>query len=261
MAALRGSTAGYAVLAGVLLLTGCTAGSPSTVETAGAPSVRASAPVESLLEGTTSASADPSREPAEGEPATLPPAPTAVPATASGTLTPDVLPAAGDLGPGWRTRVEGGDEEEGVGNGTAYQARDPREIVETTIPMGCARRSSSPVPRDVLQATYRHAGTGAYAVALRMRFSDATAAQRFAEIRGRDLEACRIQPDDPYSGAAAPVLVVSTGRDQQVARYEVVGESQTWLSALRIVDTDVLTVDSDAGPGTLDWQALGYEVP
>ena len=261
MAALRGSTTGAAVLGGVLLLAGCSAGSSSTGAIGDAASVRASAPVESLLDGSTSAPADSSREPALGEPTTLPPAPTTVPATTSGALTQDLLPVAGDLGPGWRTRVEGVDEEEGVGNGTAYQARDPREIVETTIPMGCARRSPSPVPRDVLQATYRHAGTGAYAVALRMRFPDSAAAERFAEVRGRDLEACRIQPDDPYSGAAAPVLEITSSPAQQVSRYELVGESQTWLSALRIFGTDVLTVDSDAGPGTLDWRALGYDVP
>lgn len=191
-----------------------------------------------------------------------PPAPTAIPDVSSGPLSAQALPAASDLGSGWRTRVEGADEEEGVGNGTAYQSRDPREIVETTIPMGCQRRSPSPVPSNVLQSTYRHAKSSSYAVALRMRFESAADAAQFAEIRAEDLQACRDQPDDPFSGAPAPVLEVAGPPDRQVVRYRLVGEEAVWVSALQLRGRDVLTLDTDARPiSRMDWDALGYQEP
>ena len=229
-------------LAGALLLTGCTSNPGATGDHgAAAPSV-----VEA-----TRRSALP-----------LPPQPTAVPQTSSGPLAPEFLPTPDDLGPGWQSRVEGADEEDGVGNGTAYQARDPDEIVETTLPMGCEVRSPSPVAQDVLQSTYQHTDTGAYAVALRMRFSSAAAAQEFAVVRGRDLQSCRDQPEDPYSGAPAPVLTVSSGPAWQNASYRLVGEQAVWVSALQIQDRDILTLDTDADPATLvDWDGLAFQEP
>lgn len=192
----------------------------------------------------------------------LPAAPSSVPASSSGPLVASILPTAQELGPAWRTRVEGTDLEEGVGNGTAYQERDPAGIVETTIPMGCARRTAASVPTNVLQATYRHEGTGAYAVALRMRFASATAARQFAAVRHADLEACRDQPDDKYSGAPAPVLAVARFGDQTSHRYRLVGEKAVWLNSLQRTGKDILTIDSDAKPAAvLDWEGLGHRIP
>lgn len=229
---------------GVLALAACSGDSGGVAEPSGAvPSVAASAPTTGAAE-------------------TLPSAPTTAPETSSGPLSSETLPTARELGSQWQTRVEGADEEEGVGNGTAYQARDPDEIVETTIPLGCARRSPSPVPRNVLQSTYQHADTGAYAVVLRMRFESAGDAQEFAQVRRGDLVACRDQPDDPYSGAPAPVLDVRGGADQQVTKYRLIGEKPVWVSALQVNGGDVLTLDTDADPTRLvDWEGLGFEGP
>lgn len=191
----------------------------------------------------------------------LPAAPTATPAASSGALTAHSLPAAKVLGPGWRLRVEGSDEEEGVGNGTAYQQRDPREIVATVLPMGCEERSSSSVPVNVLQSTYAMPTEDAYAVALRLRFDSTEHASQFADTLLDDLRTCGDQPDDPYSGAPAPVLVVIPAADTYTSSYQLVGESGVWTKAVRVEGADVLTFDSDAPPAAVDWSALGYQSP
>lgn len=190
----------------------------------------------------------------------LPAAPSEAPATSSGALTADSLPSPEALGPGWTVRVEGLDEEDGVGNGTPYQERDPREIVDTVLPMGCELRSPSPLPANVLQATYTLEGE-AYAVALRLRFDSAPEAAGFADALNDDLRACRDQPDDPFSGASAPVLTVSGGHSSFSSEYQVVGERALWVKAVRAEDSDVLTLDTDAPPATVEWSALGYQSP
>jgi hypothetical protein len=192
---------------------------------------------------------------------TLPTAPTGTPAASSGALTARALPAAKALGPGWRLRVEGSDEEEGIGNGTAYQERDPREIVDTVLPMGCEQRSAGAVPVNVLQSTYALPSDGAYAVALRLRFDSTAHSSEFADRLHDDLRACSDQPDDPFSGAPAPVLAVSPQDGSYTSRYQLAGENGVWIKAVRVEGADVLTFDSDASPGAVDWPALGYQSP
>jgi hypothetical protein len=115
------------------------------------------------------------------------------------------------------------------------------------------------VPQNVLQATYRHVRTGAYAVALRMRFETTEQAADFAIARSRDLQACRDQPDDRFSGAPAPVLTVGGKARLHSATYRLVGQRPVWLGGLQVQGTDVLTLDSDADPpDVLDWAGLGF---
>lgn len=208
-------------------------------------------PAQSSPEGTQA------RPPDSPEATALATLPTATPAATSGPLDAAAVPEPAALGAGWAYRVEGGDPDDGgPGNDTPFQARDPLEIVETTLPMGCERRSPSPAPLNVLQATYRHRASGSFAVALRMRFDDAADAGRFAQLRQDDLRACRDQPDDPYSGAPAPVLSVrEAAGGWSTARYRLVGESDIWTSGLVVRGTDVLTLDADADAGLLDWDA------
>jgi hypothetical protein len=236
---------GLALAAALLAVTGCTA------DPAGEPTA------------VTGPSSGLSTSPSTTTSASLPPAPTTPPPTTAGSLDSATLPEPGDLGPGWEYRVEGADPEDGAGNDTPFQQRDPDEIVETTIPMGCEQRSASPVPTDVLQATYGHPGSGRYAVALRMRFDSPEAAQEFADVRAADLQACRDQPDDPYSGAPAPVLDVTVATDefQTLATYQLLGEPETWTSAAAVMGTDVMTLDTDADPQSLvEWETIGYTV-
>lgn len=184
--------------------------------------------------------------------------PSTPPAATSGPLDSAALPAPEALGEGWAYWVEGSDPEEGLGNDTPFQERDAAEIVDVSVPMGCEQRSGSPTPRHVLQATYRHGRSGGFAVALRMRFDSDDEARAFAQARSADLATCRDQPDDPYSGAPAPVLAVTGTAGRLLAEYELVGEPGTWTS-LQVVDgTDVLTVDAGPdGPDLVDWSVLG----
>jgi hypothetical protein len=201
----------------------------------------------------------PAAAPADQDAASLlPAAPTTTPAATAGALTAQLLPLPAALGPGWRSRIEGSDEEEGVGNGTAFQQRDAREVVQTVLPMGCERRLPSPVPLDVLQSTYAHPEQQAFAVALRLRFPSPAEAAAFADILEVDLGTCRDQPDDPYSGEAAPVVRVSPGDAGYVSEYRLVGEEDVWTKAVRVEGSDVLTLDSDAPAALVDWRALGY---
>lgn len=201
--------------------------------------------------------------PAPPTPSTsLPEAPTTAPPATAGPLDSATLPEPDTVGPGWEYRVEGADPEDGVGNGSPFQARDPEEIVMATIPMGCEVRSESPVPEDVLQATYAHPDSGSYAVALRMRFDSPEAADEFAEVRAADLATCQDQPDDPYSGAPAPVLETSSQGSRTTTAYRLVGEPDTWHSVATATGTDVLTFDTDADPMALvDWAGIGYQLP
>lgn len=244
---------GLLVGAGLAVLSGCSAG------------VATEAPIpEPLASSATS--------PAPGAPPTSQPSPaSSAPAAAtagqpprasSGALDSATVPAPSDLGPGWVSRVEGEDAEEGPGNGTPYQERDPAEIVQTTIPLGCAKRSSSPVPVNVLQATYTHPGTGSYAVVLRMRFESAARARRFVDVRHRDLAACRRQPDDRYSGAAAPVRAMDSVAGRTTATYRLLGEKVPWHTGAQVQGRDVVTLDTNPQPVSLvAWQALGFLAP
>jgi hypothetical protein len=194
--------------------------------------------------------------------ASLPAAPTSAPPVSAGPLDSATLPEPDALGPGWEYRVEGADPEDGAGNGSPFQQRDPDEIVVATIPMGCEARSPSPVPENVLQATYAHPGSGSYAVALRMRFGSPEAADEFAAVRAADLATCRDQPDDPYSGAPAPVLESSIEGSRTTTTYRLVGEPDTWYGLALVAGRDVLTIDTDADPtGLVDWFGAGMPLP
>jgi hypothetical protein len=223
------------VLLGAVLLipAGCTSGSPGVPES-----------------GSSAAQGD-----------TLPPPPTLTPAATSGPLDAATLPEATTLGPGWSYRVEGADLEDGTGNDSPFQERDPEEIVLYTIPMGCEVRSETPVPRNVLQATYGHEESGSFAVALRLRFADDQEAEQFAADRVADLRTCSAQPDDPFSGAEAPVVRVSEDGERSLVEYRLPGDPTTWHSAATVVGSDVVTLDSDADPALVDWGALGYQSP
>ncbi len=243
----------------LLLLVGCsgtsTVEAPVSVAALGStsqPGVASSAP-----SGSSSVAADLSRDPLVlSEPAV----PT--PRSSSGALDSATVPAASALGPGWAARVEGDNVEEGPGNGTPYQERDPADVVQATIPLGCARRSGSPVPRNVLQATYRHPSSGAYAVVLRMRFASRAQARRFVALRHADLVACERQPDDPYSGAPAPVRAAVAEGHRTIARYVLAGERLSWRTGARVDGRDVLTLDSDARPvQRVSWEELGFLSP
>ena len=227
----------------ILLTTaGCTGTPPAPVaSTAAASSPTAAAPVAS---SSAAATGDPD------------PPGTSAPATTSGDLTSRELPAPDEVGRGWGYRIEGSDKEDGPGNGSPYQERDPGEVATTTLPLGCQQRSALPQPASVLQATYR-TEDDTYAVALRLRFDSAAQARQFKDDREADLRACLGQPDDPYSGTAAPVQSVDSSSRMTRTTYQYPGDDRPWTSLLVHAGADVLTVDANpAKPSQVKWVEL-----
>jgi hypothetical protein len=227
----------------ILLTTGgCTGTPPAPVATgAAASSATAATPIASA---STSATRDPD------------PPGTSAPAKTSGDLTSTELPAPDEVGRGWMYRIEGSDNEDGPGNGSPYQERDPGEVATTTLPLGCQQRSALPRPARVLQATYR-SEDATYAVALRLRFDSAAQARQFKDNRDADLRACLGQPDDPYSGTAAPVQSVDTSPRTTRTTYQYPGDARPWTSLLVHAEADVLTLDANpAEPNEVKWTEL-----
>ena len=65
------------------------------------------------------------------------------------------FPTPRQLGAGWRYAVDPGSAEEGyAGNGTPALARNPQEVVQTAVPLGCARGSAMPTPTHALEVDY-----------------------------------------------------------------------------------------------------------
>lgn len=87
-----------------------------------------------------------------------PPIP-APPATTSGPLTKANLPAAGEIGPAFAVYVEPDDAEEGLrSNGASVRFRDPQEVAQGIVPLGCPgldELEPLPVPSHALERTYR----------------------------------------------------------------------------------------------------------
>ena len=78
------------------------------------------------------------------------------PATTSGPLSKRSFPTPRQLGAGWRYAVDPGSAEEGyAGNGTPALARNPQEVVQTAVPLGCARARPMPAPAHALEVDYR----------------------------------------------------------------------------------------------------------
>jgi hypothetical protein len=216
----------------LLLCTGCAGGTPSAAPHDGAPSDTP----ESVAVRPSSTSS------------TVPPSPgdLRTPATTSGSLSQHSFPRPHRLGAGWDYAVDPGDTEEGyLGNGTPALARDPREMVQAAVPLGCARRVALPSPAHALEVDYTYRGTKV--VAVRMSFPDAAGAARFYGARTADLTDCRGRS----AGAGIGVLVRSVA---DVGGHAVLSDrtpdSDPW-SELAVLDgTDVVLVAAQSSPGT-----------
>ena len=79
--------------------------------------------------------------PIDASPDQAAPTSTQTPRTTNTAMLPDPV----GLGPGWAYRIEELDQDRPVPD-TAFQERDPAEVVEMSIPMGCAARNTAPAP-------------------------------------------------------------------------------------------------------------------
>jgi len=131
------------------------------------------------------------------------------PAVRSGPLTGKDMPRPAALGRGWQFRVDNGSEEDGyAGNGTPTVQRDPGEVANLAVPLGCVDRGDLPQPRWALESDYAHASSGTIGLVVRLRFASVSSATAFMKRRDHALAACAAQ-----TSSAGPN---STGLVQQL---------------------------------------------
>lgn len=176
--------------------------SPSTSE---APSSAAASPAPS----TSSASPAPTSVSPSASPSGFDR--TATPATSSGPLSGSALPDPEVLGRGWVARVDPGSAEDGyTGNGTPVVARDPQDLAQALLPIGCADASvydaRLPEAEHALEVDYAYRASGAHGVALALDFGDEKTAQRFVSAYTGALARCTAGPGGSMvvTVAAAP---------------------------------------------------------
>jgi hypothetical protein len=211
---------------GAVSLAGCSGG-PSSAPRAASPS--ASTP------STTAASA--------GEPGAPSPGSLAKPATTSGALSKTSFPRPRDLGAGWTYAVDPGSAEEGyAGNGTPALARNPQEVVETAVPLGCARHSAMPVPQHALEVDYTYRGTKAIAVS--GLFADTTTATAFFNARATNLRGCLGVIGSPAIG---PLVTDVSSPNPQVITSARTPRSDPWQE-VGVLDGDTVVLLAVQGP-------------
>lgn len=182
--------------AGVVLAVGGCSGSPEPQAQEPTPSVSSSTPAPSPSPSTSDASPAPSSptpEPSSASPSGFDR--TATPATSSGPLSGSALPDPQVLGSGWVARVDPGSAEDGyTGNGTPVIARDPKDLAQAILPIGCADASvyavAPPLAEHALEVDYAYRATGAHGVALALDFGDQATAKRFVAVYTSALKRC-----------------------------------------------------------------------
>jgi hypothetical protein len=167
------------------------------------------------------------------------------PATSAGPLSQRSFPTPPQLGSGWEYSVDQGDAEEGyLGNGTPALARDPRELVQAALPLGCPRRLTLPVPRHALEVDYSYHGTKV--VAVRMSFADQAQATGFYGARNAALMSCHGRS----GGAAIGVLVSEVN---SVGQHAVLSDrtprSDPWTELAVLAGDSVVLLAAQTGPG------------
>ncbi len=184
-----------AALAAGVVVAGCSSESPvafrSSEPSVSSPSVTSSVSSTPSASGS-SPSASPTTSPTGLDR-------TATPATSSGPLTGKALPDPGALGSGWVSRVDPGSAEDGyTGNGTPVTARDPQDLTQALLPIGCADvavyADPLPVPKHALEVDYAYRASGAHGVALALDFGSDAAATRFVAVYTAALGRCTAGP-------------------------------------------------------------------
>lgn len=190
----------------MLLLAGCSHGDGQATAASSTPT---KPPRTTSTSASTSASASANTSSATPAPRHTPGVPTPgsmeKPATSSGTLSKRSFPTPRQLGAGWRYAVDPGSTEEGyAGNGTPALARDPREVVQTAVPIGCPRPAALPVPSHALEVDYR-LGTRTV-IAVRGRFPSSREAATFFRARTQDLRSCAGRSGSAAIGALVTAI-------------------------------------------------------
>ncbi|HET6626853.1 MAG TPA: hypothetical protein VFG63_10735 [Nocardioidaceae bacterium] len=165
------------------------------------------------------------------------------PASTAGAISVRSFPAPRDLGHGWKYSVDPGNVEAGyLGNGTPALERDPVEVVQAAVPLGCRRATAMTPPTHALEVDYTYRGTKV--VAIRGTFADASTAKSFFAARGANLAACQGTVSVPAEG----VLVESVTRPAAgVLLSDRTPESTPWAE-LAVLDADAVVLVAAQGP-------------
>ena len=171
-------------LATALSCAGCSSDTPTTTSP-----VRATASTSTAVPGPSPATATPTASPTASATADSPGQGLETPATTSGALSVASFPEPGKLGPGWEYTVDPGSMEDGyLGNDTPAMSRNPAELVQTAVPLGCLRPNPMAPPQHVLEVDYAYQGTTV--IMVRSSFADASAAAAFYRARKDNLHRC-----------------------------------------------------------------------
>ena len=182
-----------------------------------------------------------------------PPLPTP-PADQAGGLTSKTLPTAKALGAGWKFRVDPGSTEDGyVTNGTPTLERDPAEVLQTSVPLGCESRTTAMLARHALETDYLHTPSGTSGVGLRLRFASAADAATYVSERSADLTACAAQQPGEYDHGVH--LVAGLTLDEGLVAFVrhdpwLEGDAGTWTEVMAWDGgRDVVLLAANGEPG------------
>jgi hypothetical protein len=143
------------------------------------------------------------------------------------------FPKPRQLGPGWSYAVDPGDAEEGYsGNGTPALARNPREIVQTAVPFGCARSAPMPAPTHALEVDYTVRGSKA--IAVRGQFAGSDDASAFFSGRAANLRSCLGRSGSPAIG---PLVAALATPDRTSLASDRTPKSDPWRE-VSVLDGD-----------------------
>jgi hypothetical protein len=173
--------------------------------------------------------------------------PMSPPAKRSGPLSGADMPRPSALGHGWDFRVDAGSQEDGyAGNGTPTLQRDPGEVADLAVPLGCVDRGHLPQPRWALESDYAHAPTGTIGLVIRLRFANAGSATAFMTQRDDALAACAAQTSSVGPNSTGLVQHLRTGVGLTVSTRTEAGDEHDGSAW-----TEIAAVGSPASDVTL----------
>jgi hypothetical protein len=246
-------------VSGALLLSACSSSSETSAATSQA--AFASSPTPSTSPSPSSASPTPAPSPAGPSATSLDR--TATPGRTSGALGPTSMPLAAALGPRWTSRVDPGSAEDGyTGNGTSVVARDPRDVIDALLPLGCASEAvystPMPVPKHALEADYAYKPTGAHAIGLVLEYADSATAARMVRLYTAALRRCR-------AGAGGTMVVTverSPGAGLFASRQIDTVANETWRELVAPAGRVVRLIAVEGATTPLrPWSAVAADLP
>jgi len=249
-----------AAVSGALLLSACSSSSETSAATSQAAFASSPTPSTST---SPPPSASPTPVPSSASPSATPLDRTATPGRTSGTLGPTSMPLAAALGPRWTSRVDPGSTEDGyTGNGTSVVARDPRDVADALLPLGCVSEAvyatPMPVPKHALEADYAYKPTGAHAIGLLLEYADSATASRMVRLYTAALRRCR-------AGAGGTMVVTverAPGTGLFASRQVDTVAHETWRELVAPAGRVVRLIAVEGATTPLrPWSAVAADLP